>query len=96
MNHYILLIQGNTTSESTEEEWNYFFAAARSSGIFSGGSEIGRREFFGTKVTAKSTDHIEGYMLFTTEEKHKIVDLLKIHPVVLNGGTVELCELPKS
>ena len=34
------------------------------------------------------------------EEKDKLLnklyDLLKIHPTVLQGGTVELCEMPKT
>ena len=96
MNHYILLIQGNTKTPETGKEWNDFFAKARSSGIFSGGSEIGKREIIGENESAQPTDHIVGYMLFECEDKEKILELLKIHPVVLNGGTVELCELPKS
>ena len=96
MNQYILLIQDNAKTQSSEAEWNDFFAAAQSSGIFVGGSEIGNRVFIGDQESAQSTHHIVGFMRFDTEDKSKITDLLKIHPVVLHGGTVELCELPKS
>lgn len=96
MNQYILLIQGNTKSNSTPEEWNQFFAAARESGLFRGGSEIGDRIALGDPHSLKSTGHVVGYMRFDSEDKQKILDLLKIHPAIIHGGSAELCELPKS
>lgn len=96
MQQYILLIHGHTKSPTQAKEWDDFFAAARASGIFKGGSEIGTRELIGDKDAALSTNHVVGYMRFDSDEKSKILDLLNMHPVVLNGGTVELCELPKS
>ena len=96
MDQYILLIQGNTRTPTTELEWDQFFAKANASGIFTGGSEIGKREIIGNTDSPRPTDHIVGYMRFDTENKQEIMELLKMHPVVMNGGTVELCELPKS
>jgi len=96
MTQYILLIQGNTTSESTLEEWQAFFAAACGSGLFRGGSEIGNRMVVGDAQSAKSTDHIVGYMRFDADDKQQILDVLEKHPVVMHGGSVELCELPVS
>lgn len=96
MTQYILLIQNNAKTPAQEGQWNDFFEAARSSGLFKGGSEVGKREWIGDTTTAKSTDFIAGYMRFDAADKSEILDLLKIHPVVLNGGTVELCELPRS
>ena len=96
MNEYILLIQGNETSATTDAEWEHFFTAAQASGAFRGGSEIGQRERLGDSPTALSTDHIVGYMRFDTDDKASLNELLKIHPVVLHGGTVDLCELPRS
>jgi hypothetical protein len=96
MTQYILLIQGNAKSESTAEEWDQFFAAAQESGLFRGGSAIGDRVVVGDTQTAKSSEHITGYMRFDSDDKQKVLDLLKRHPVVLHGGSVELCELPKS
>lgn len=96
MPQYLLLIQGNETSATTADEWDRFFAAAKAGGTFQGGSEVGRREVIGNAATARATDHIVGYMLFAAADKQAILELLKCHPVVLHGGTVELCELPRS
>ena len=93
---YILLIQGNERTESTAEEWDLFFAAAHASGLFRGGSEIGQRELLGDKPSARPTDHIVGYMRFDAADKQLLLDLLENHPVLKHGGSVELCELPKS
>jgi hypothetical protein len=35
-------------------------------------------------------------MRFDSEDKQKIIDLLASHPVVVHGGSVELCEMPES
>jgi hypothetical protein len=96
MTQYILLIQGNSKSASTPEEWEIFFTAAKQSGLFEGGSKIGKREIIGDISSAKPTDHIVGYMRFNSDDKQKILNLLEKHPVVIHGGTVELCEMPKS
>ncbi len=96
MADYILLIQGNETTATTGDEWERFFVAALESGTFRGGSEIGRREMLGDRLTARSTEHIVGYMRFEAEDQGTLVALLALHPVVLHGGSVELCELPKS
>jgi len=96
MNQYLLLIHGNEKTATTAEEWERFFDAAKESGTFEGGSEVGRREIIGDASSARSSAHIVGYMRFDSEDKRKILELLKQHPVVLHGGSVELCELPKS
>jgi hypothetical protein len=43
-----------------------------------------------------SSLHLAGYMRFDTDDKPRLLQLLAQHPVVVHGGTVELCELPKS
>jgi hypothetical protein len=96
MTQYILLIQGNTKSEPTAGEWNQFFTVAQQSGLFKGGSAIGHRSYFGNVETAKPSSHIVGFMRFDSADKQQLLDLLKKHPVVVHGGTVELCEMPKS
>ena len=96
MHQYIVLIQGNQTSHPTPEEWADFFAMAQQSGLFKGGSEIGDRILIGDTTSAKATDHIVGYMRFDADERLQVQDLLKQHPVVTHGGTVELCEMPES
>lgn len=96
MAEYILLIQNNETSLSTAEEWENFLAAAHRSGLFQGGSEMGKRWLLGNRQTAASSDHIVGYMRFDTGNRQQLLDLLAQHPVVVHGGTIELCELPRS
>ncbi len=96
MNEYILLIQGNEKTATSADEWDRFFVAARESGAFRGGSEIGKREVVGDRESARATEHIVGYMRFDSADKQVLLELLKKHPVVLHGGSVELCELPKS
>jgi hypothetical protein len=96
MNQYILLIQGNLKSDPTSEEWDTFFAATQQSGIFKGGSEIGHRMVVGDTQSAKVTDHIVGFMRFDSDDKQRILKLLEMHPVVVHGGSVELCEMPES
>lgn len=96
MSQYIVLIQDNPKTDCTSEEWDVFCAAARRIGHFQGGSEIGRRTVIGNVHSAKSTDHIVGYMRFDSANRQQILDLLEKHPVVIHGGSVELCELPES
>lgn len=96
MTQYILFIHGNTTTTPTEKDWDQFFVLAKASGLFQGGSEIGRRMFIGDTKNARSSDHIEGYMRFDADDRQLVLDLLARHPVVLHGGTVELCEMPRS
>ena len=96
MNQYLLLIHGNEKTPPTAEEWEGFFSAAKKSGTFKGGSEVGRTEIIGDTSSAVSTAHIVGYMRFDSDDKQKILELLKQHPVIIRGGSVELCELPKS
>lgn len=96
MNQYILLIQHNAASSSTAEEWDRFLTAAKDSGMFRGGSEIGARQMLGTARFPLSSAHITGYMRFDADDRPKLLELLKLHPVILRGGSAELCELPKS
>lgn len=96
MNQYIVLIQANQTSVPAPEEWGDFFAMARQSGLFKGGSAIGDRILIGDADSAKSTEHIVGYMRFDAVEKQQVLDLLAQHPVVIHGGSIELCEMPET
>jgi len=96
MAQYIALIQRNSKSVPTPDEWESFFAAASQSGFFKGGSQIGNRTVIGDCQTARTTDHIVGYMRFDSDDKQQLLDLLESHPVVVHGGSVELCEMPVS
>jgi hypothetical protein len=96
MAQYILLIHGNIKTPSTVVEWGSFFAAAQESGMFKGGSEFGSRTLLGDTLPAQSTVHIVAYMRFDADDKRQLLELLEMHPVVLHGGTAELCEMIES
>lgn len=96
MAQYLLLIQNNATSATSPAEWEAFFTAARASGMFEGGSALGAREIVGDPQTAKATGHIGGFMRFDADDKARLLALLQRHPVVLHGGSVELCEMPRT
>lgn len=92
---YILLIHGSTATPPQPLEWDAFFERAKASGLFKGGSAIGAKMQIGAPVTSALSEHISGFMRFDSDDKESVLELLKLHPVILNGGTVELCELPK-
>jgi hypothetical protein len=96
MAQYILLIHNNTKTDSTSADWDRFLTLAKQSGLFQGGSEIGERVLVGDVQSAKPTDHIVGFMRFDSDHKQKVLDLLGQHPVILHGGSAELCEMPRS
>ena len=93
---YILFIHNNADIVTTEEQWQTFFSKAKSSGVFQGGSEISNQLQIGNKSVQKITNTIGGFMRFESEDKNEILALLEKHPVIIQGGTLELCEMPKS
>jgi len=95
MPQYLVLIHGNARTTPSATEWEQFFTAAQRSGLFRGGSEIGDRTVVGDAGSRESTDHIVGFMRFDTEDEQSLLDLLNNHPVVLHGGSIECCEMPK-
>ena len=84
-------------TESKESEWEKFFELANKSKIFKGGSEIGKfRKIIGKQISSKMDNEFSGYMKFETNSLDALLELLSHHPVVINGGSVELVDLPKS
>jgi hypothetical protein len=96
MSEYLLLVHGNTKSPETAADWHQFLAAAHASGFFRGGSEVGEKLPLGELTALASSAHIVGYMRFDADDRTQLLELLRRHPTVLHGGTVELCTLPKS
>lgn len=79
-----------------DEEWEAFFQLAYQSGMFRGGSEIGeKRRTIGNSIHEKIPDSVAGYMKFETDELDDLLKILDSHPVIRNGGSIELLELPK-
>jgi hypothetical protein len=93
---YIALIHKNTDSSPTDDEWERFLEAAKATRMFKGGSEIGSRQLIGQKTVADTTESVGGYMRFDSDDLPRLNELLQDHPVIRHGGTIELCELPKS
>lgn len=94
---YLLLIHENAkTPPPSDQEWATFFERAKASGLFKGGSALGRKELVGAARAAGTTEHIAGFMRFDAEDRTQLLELLREHPVVKHGGTVELCEMPKT
>lgn len=93
---YILFIHKNTASPIPKEQWDSFFSAALESNIFKGGSEISNRIQLGEKPVNDITENVGGFMRFESEDIETVKSLLNKHPVLINGGTLELCETPKT
>ncbi|UJJ31948.1 hypothetical protein [Halopseudomonas maritima] len=92
---YILFIHNNTDLPATAQ-WDAFFAAANQSGLFLGGSEIAGAAQIGSKGVRATTDSVAGFMRFEAEDVSELHQLLALHPVYLQGGTLELCAMPQS
>ena len=96
---YITFIHKNENPGApggTEEEWDRFFAVAKESGFFQGGSAIAQRTTIGSGEVADITERIGGFMRFDADSLEALTDLLKHHPTVVHGGTIEICEMPKT
>lgn len=93
---YIALLHKNTDSPPTTDEWDRFFDAANATGMFKGGSAIGARQTVGKKPVSDTTESVGGYMRFDSDDLERLQALLKDHPVIRHGGTIELCEMPAS
>ena len=93
---YLLLIHRNTDSEPSAQEWDDFINRAVASGLFRGGSELANRTPIGTKAVPDTLNDIAGFMRFDADSSDALRQLLLSHPTVEHGGTVELCEMPRS
>ena len=93
---YTPLIHKDTDTSPTSDEWNGFIKTAVESGMFKGGSAISARQKLGRKDVVDTTETIGGFMRFDAEDFDDLMALLNDHPVVKHGGTVELCEMPKT
>jgi hypothetical protein len=96
---YITFMHKNKDSGATggtEDEWDRFLEVAKESGLFRGGSAIGQRTTIGNIEVPDITENVGGYMRFDAASTDELTALLKQHPTVVHGGTVEICEMPKS
>jgi hypothetical protein len=93
---YIALIHKDSDTAPGSDEWNCFFKTAAETGMFKGGSEISNRHIVGHKEVPDTTKSVGGFMRFDSADRDRLLTLLKAHPVIKHGGTIELCEMPES
>ena len=93
---YIAFMHRNEQTPSDKEEWDHFFELAKESGLFRGGSAIGKRSIVGKEGVPDTTINIGGFMRFESQTLEELNKLLQHHPGVKHGGTVEVCELPRT
>lgn len=89
-------VHKNSGHPATPVQWNKFFEAANESDMFHGGSEISPGVKLGASDIVCATESVVGYMRFETDDVNKLYRFLELHPVKIQGGTLELCETPKS
>ena len=93
---YLVLVHDNTSTQPTDDEWTEFIQVAVASGLFRGGSAVGARQQLGAEADPAACAWLTGFMRFDAEEREPLLELLERHPTVVHGGTIELCELPKT
>ena len=93
---YLALIYNNTQMVTRPEQWEAFFERAKGSRVFKGGSALGSSLMFGDDSIESTEDKIVGFMRFDADNSDEVMELLKLHPVLLNGGTMELREMPRT
>lgn len=92
---YLLRIRGKEKTATSAHEGEAFVTLARNSGVFRGGSVVGKREFVGDRDSVPASNPVVGYVRFASDDKQILPGLLDRHPAVLPGGTGELYELPE-
>ena len=95
MTEYLLLIRGNAKSRASVADWDGFIALAKESGLFRGGSALGDSTIVGVP-SSEDAAQIVGFMRFDSEDKDALLRLLRQHPIVVHGGSVELREMTES
>ena len=80
---YITFMHNNVKSQPSDKDWQHFFEIANQSGLFRGGSAIGKRTTIGKDGVPDITSHIGGYMRFDAESLDELIELLNQHPVPL-------------
>ena len=93
---YIAFIQKNANKAPSDNEWSQFFDEAEKTGMFKGGSAVSSSRLIGNSDGTDTSKIIGGFMRFNSMERSSVESLLLLHPVVQNGGTIELYEMPKS
>lgn len=99
VNDYILLMHSDSTSTAAADDvaaWEIYFKHLRKSGLFDGGSSIGKgMSFRKAGDPAKRGDDLSGYIRVRAVSLEQAKSFLVGNPVYEAGGTVEIHELPR-
>ncbi len=99
MNDYILLMHSDSTDSAAANDavaWDSYFILLQKSGLFEGGSSIGRGfTFRKTEEPGASSEHFSGYIRIRATSFAQAQSFLSGNPIYEAGGTVEIRELPR-
>ena len=96
MNDYMLLMHDDPTKEPADAEWEAYFGMLSASGAFQGGSSIGAGATYSQGGAAGPLSaRLTGFIRVTARDLTDAQRFLKGNPVYVNGGTVEIRELPR-
>lgn len=99
MNDYILLMHSDCTDLVVANDsvaWEHYFTLLHKSGLFDGGSEIGKGlTFRKAGQPGASCDQLSGYIRLRASSLEHAQSFLSGNPVYEAGGTVEIRELPR-
>ncbi len=94
---YLTFMHSDESKTGTKDQWNDFFNFICKSDCFQGGSEIhNKRMIIGPSKKPEVGSGISGYMKFNVENLDELLSIIKLHPTLINGGSIEIIELPKS
>jgi hypothetical protein len=96
---YILLMHSDATDAVAANDpvaWDNYFALLQQSGLFDGGSAIGKGlAFRKTGQPGAGSEHLSGFIRLRSASLELAQSFLSGNPVYEAGGTVEIRELPR-
>jgi hypothetical protein len=99
MNGYILLMHSDSRDPAAANDpvaWDNYFTLLQKSGLFDGGSAIGKGlAFHKTGQPGAGSEHLSGYIRLRAASLAQAQSFLPGNPVYDAGGTVEIRELPR-
>ncbi len=99
MNDYILLMHDDATDSVAANDsvaWENHFTLLQNSGLFDGGSAIGKGlAFRKTGRPEARGERLSGYIRLRAANLEQAESFLSGNPVYEAGGTVEIRELPR-
>jgi hypothetical protein len=99
MSDYLLLMHRDSTDLAAADDsvaWDNYFTLLKESGLFDGGSAIGKGlAFRKSGQPGAGSVHLSGYIRLRATSIEQAQSFLSGNPVYEAGGTVEVRELPR-